>query len=331
MALSRSQDYTAFTTIVSAEVDAEFDELYAAIGTQTYTEQNYVTNDDTSTEAIDELDQIAYDFEEILEAITNGTVGTTANGDFKVDVLADDADCGTHPVITTGVNDGTQDIDFPTNNMSAAKFMLGTSSTIIWMYLNTAPPGWKALSTGADTVCGISGGAGDYNVNGGNPDSSATWTIAGLTKDAHTHDFDDGGHTHTGPSHAHGLNSHTHTGPNHNHQWFDWQGAGTTDKSYASNGTAQNLSLTASQSGNYHLVVSQNNYTDALDADQYTSKSGTGNTGAAAGNTENAGTGASGSTNATGTTGAQSDSAVSSDGTWRASASVGKLFQLDTS
>ena len=99
---------------------------------------------------------------------------------------------------TVGFSDGTYLTGFPTkptaSMSSQAVFMLGTSSTIIWMYLNTAPPGWKALSTGADMVLGIAGGAVAYNVNGGNPDSSATWTITGLAADAHTH---------TGPSHTH--------------------------------------------------------------------------------------------------------------------------------
>lgn len=98
---------------------------------------------------------------------------------------------------TVGFSDGTYAYTFPTNpaaGIAAAKIMLGNSNTIIWMYLNTAPPGWKALSTGADMVLGIAGGSAAYNVNGGNPDSSATWTITGLAADAHTH---------TGPSHTH--------------------------------------------------------------------------------------------------------------------------------
>lgn len=89
-----------------------------------------------------------------------------------------------------GFSDGTNAITFPTNGMAAAKFMLGNSSTIAWFYLNTAPPGWKALSTGGDTVLAVSGGAGDYNVNGGNPDSAASWSIDGLTnanESSHTH------------------------------------------------------------------------------------------------------------------------------------------------
>ena len=58
------------------------------------------------------------------------------------------------------------------------------------MYLNAAPPGWKVLATGADTVLGVAGGSQAYNVNGGNP--GGTWTQPDhiLTIDeipAHTH------------------------------------------------------------------------------------------------------------------------------------------------
>jgi hypothetical protein len=71
--------------------------------------------------------------------------------------------------------DGTYKATFPTNGVGAhAKFMLGLSTTIIWMYLNAAPPGWKVTATGADTILGVAGGAQAYNVNGGNP--GGTWT-----------------------------------------------------------------------------------------------------------------------------------------------------------
>lgn len=84
-----------------------------------------------------------------------------------------------------GLNDGTYNIDLPTEGMAAAKFMLGNSSTILWMYLNTAPPGWKALATGADTVLGISGGSAAYNVNGGNSGGSFIISIANMPEHDH--------------------------------------------------------------------------------------------------------------------------------------------------
>lgn len=73
-----------------------------------------------------------------------------------------------------GFHDGTQAIAFPTNGMAAAKFMLGNSSTIVWFYLNAAPPGWKVLTTGAGEMLAISGGAQAYNANGGT--SAGSWT-----------------------------------------------------------------------------------------------------------------------------------------------------------
>jgi hypothetical protein len=179
---------------------------------------------------------------------------------------------------TTGFSDGTYNYEFPTNGIGAhSVLMLGDSDTIVWMYLNAAPPGWKALSTGADTVLGVSGGAGDYNVNGGNADSSATWTIAGLTKDAHTH-----------------------TGAEHTHQWL-----ATGNSSWQSNGSSA-IALDNNTTGSGNGLI--------IDAD---GKARTQNNLYV----KDAGTGASG---------AQSDGGVTSDGTWRASASVGKLFQLDT-
>jgi hypothetical protein len=167
---------------------------------------------------------------------------------------------------TIPFNDGTYNYTIPTQpaaGLAHAKFMLGTSSTIIWMYLNTAPPGWKALSTGADNILAIAGGSVAYNVNGGNQDSVAAWDISGLTADAHTH---------TGPS-------HTHTG--------------TTDTGlHWSAGTEAGVSGAAANTQHDHAFT--------------TAAGGTGATAAASANT------------------------VTSAGTWRPKASVGKLFQLDT-
>ena len=92
---------------------------------------------------------------------------------------------------TTGFSDGTYNYEFPTNGVAGhSVIMLGDASTIVWMYLNAAPPGWKVLTTGADTVLAVAGGSGDYNVNGGLPDNAASWDIDGLTnaaEAAHTH------------------------------------------------------------------------------------------------------------------------------------------------
>jgi hypothetical protein len=156
---------------------------------------------------------------------------------------------------TTGFSDGTYNYEFPTNGIDDhSVFMLGDSDTIIWMYLNAAPPGWKVLATGADTVLGVSGGTGDYNVDGGNPDTSATWTQ-----------------------------------PNHIHKWYNFV-SGNDDQSYDSSGAGD--PLTSSVSGDFGMVIAKAT-TAKVDADYYTTVAATVNT-------------------------------------WRPSASVGKLFQLDT-
>lgn len=133
--------------------------------------------------------------------IGDGHVGTfTFSGASKTMTVEDDSivnqDLTTDAtpqftrVRALGLYNGTQNIDLPTNGMAAAKFMLGNSNTIAWFYLNTAPPGWKSLATGADTVLGVAGGAQAYNVNGGNP--GGTWTqpshtLATSEMPAHTH------------------------------------------------------------------------------------------------------------------------------------------------
>lgn len=177
---------------------------------------------------------------------------------------------------------GAYTATLPTNGVSAAaKFMLGDSSTIIWMYLNVAPPGWKVLTTGSDTVLGIKGGSYSFNVNGGNPDSSATWTISGLT-----------------------MATHYHTGPSHNHKVFDYKtpGAGVYGQIYNSSGTLIDVSFTNTTEVGFAATAG----TSLINVDFYTSNAGTGNTGY------------------------NSSSGVSSAGTWRPKASIGKLFQLDT-
>ena len=177
----------------------------------------------------------------------------------------------------TGFSDGTYNYEFPTNGVAAhSVIMLGTSDTIIWMYLNAAPPGWKVLSTGADTVLAVAGGSGDYNVNGGNPDSTASWEIDGISA----------------------------TGGSHNHKWYNHNSG--THQSYDSSGDAYNLQNTTSPAGNHIPLCAGDDIGEDL---------------ALYGTTEEVDCW---TTNKTHT------HTVASDGSYRPSASVGKLFQLDT-
>ena len=95
--------------------------------------------------------------------------------------------------------EGTYFALMPTNGVAAnAVFMLGNASTIAWFYLNAAPPGWKVLATGADSVLAVSGGSDAYNANGGTQGGTWTWpdyTLLEADIPAHTHG-ETGDHTH---------------------------------------------------------------------------------------------------------------------------------------
>lgn len=209
---------------------------------------NTIAND------IPDIEENLQELHDVITAITNGTLGTTTAADFEVDVLGEAATM-TSPVVTTGFNDGTQAISWPTNNMAAAKFMLGNSDTIIWMYLNTAPPGWKAITTGGDTVLGVSGGSQAYNVNGGT--AGGTWTQ-----------------------------------PGHNHLWYNERSVSVADAVYDADGSLIDVPVGSVKTAEVdHIHLTQ--VTNSTLADSYTENDATVNT-------------------------------------YRPSASVGKLFQLDT-
>jgi hypothetical protein len=173
--------------------------------------------------------------------------------------------------------------------------MYGDASTIIWMYLNTAPNGWTVLATGADMVLAVAGGGAAYNVNGGNPDSVATWTISGLTAN----------------SHAHTVNAHTHTGPSHSHQWYDYEtpGGGVIANSYNVSGTVIDIPYGITTEVGITITAGTENQ---IGDDLFTAMAGTGNTGSTSPDT-----------------GAASANGVTHSPAWRPKASVGKLFQLN--
>jgi hypothetical protein len=89
----------------------------------------------------------------------SGSVWTATNVEEVLNDIQDGTDVITLNAasVMTSVKDGSANtVKIPTNNPGAASFMLGTAdSTIVWMYLNAAPPGWKVTTTGADTVLGV--------------------------------------------------------------------------------------------------------------------------------------------------------------------------------
>jgi hypothetical protein len=142
-------------------------------------------------EDVADIEECLQELHDVIHAITNGTLGTTEPVNFELEGALVKDDSG-------------NSLTFPTNNAGAAVFMVGDNgagNNTMWMYLNAAPTGWKVSATGGDTVLAISGGSGDYNVNGGNPDTAASWEIDGLTADVHLHPAG----TLAGSSHAHSV------------------------------------------------------------------------------------------------------------------------------
>jgi len=184
-----------------------------------------------------------------------------------------------------GFSNGTYTFDFPTNSVAAhAVIMCGNSSTIIWMYLNAAPPGWKVTATGKDTVLAVYADSGDYAVAGGSADTSATWTIDGLS--------------------SANESAHTHAAGAHTHEMVNESTAYTNNSTWAVDFSAPVVGGGVVK--NYAAPAGGAIARDILDS---TIPAGSGNTAA----------------------GSAHSHTVSQDASWRPSASVGKLFQLDSS
>lgn len=56
MSLAKPYTFSSGTIIASAQVNADFDALFTAIGNQMYTEENYVSDDQTVTASLDAID-----------------------------------------------------------------------------------------------------------------------------------------------------------------------------------------------------------------------------------------------------------------------------------
>ena len=151
--------------------------------------------------------------------------------------------------------DGTYQAAFPTNPTFAADgiIMLGLNTTIIWMYINAAPPGWKAYTAeGTDKILAVSGGSDLYNVDGG-VEGGETWA---------------------------NLKAHTHTGPSHNHQWYERAATSAGDSSWQSDGSsAQFIGGAVPKTGGMRGMNTEVDI-DYPSADMYTILGGTGASGA---------------------------------------------------
>jgi hypothetical protein len=75
------------------------------------------------------------------------------------------------------------------------------------LYADVAPTGWTIYAGLDDKLVYITKGSAAGGRAGGAEYSGGSWTISGLTADAHTH---------TGPSHTHPYSVHTRGGPSSN-------------------------------------------------------------------------------------------------------------------
>ncbi len=243
-----------------------------------------------------------------------------------------------------GWSDGTYTYDFPTNGVAGnAIIMLGNSSTIVWMYVNTAPPGWKVTTTGKGTVLSVSDTTGTSNgtTDGTTADklvdsgadfvtdavvvgdtvyntTDATAATVTAIDDLNTLAIDEdifvsgegyivgkayveagGRQTEDGSWTVSGItaaseSTHTHTGPSHTHNapYSGW--------SNTAGYTAGTLGIFRGTDNVANLYMAN--------AVKATSAAGTGASGAGAAHTHT----------------------VTEDGIWRPTASIGKLYQLDT-
>lgn len=90
-------------------------------------------------------------------------------------------------------------------------------------------------------------------------------------------------------NHQVSSSNHTHTGPSHNHMWHKETGIGGTspNQTFDASGNLRNDSSNAAKSGGVAYLAANVNTTPSYGNDAYTSKDGTGNTGAAGGETLN--------------------------------------------
>lgn len=160
------------------------------------------------------------------------------------------------------------------------------TNAILLFESDTAVTGYTLLVDLNDLGIYITSGSGAGGQTGATGKTGGTWTIAGLSAAAHTHDLSN--HTHTGPSHTHADPGHTHTFSATTTLGQDW---GYPDPGRAgSSGDAAPVDHRHAISG-----------TTSSDNGGNTGAAGTGSTGAPSNNT-------SGGASATG---------VSSTGAWR--------------
>ena len=232
MALTKPHSFVAGTSAQSSQVNADFDALFNAIGSQEYTERNYIANDQTVTASLNALDMNLKDLSDTVSGVvTSQTFGeaaslpSTISNQMKLFVAEGNSSLESVPSFARE------------NNGGEARIILGDANSKFWLYRNDAAPGMVIDTSVTDRVLAIKGGSAAYNVNGGN--EAGAWTHL-HTVGSHTHTYS-GSVSSTGTA----TGSHTHTAT---------VNAGSGTSSAVADDRAlstEALSLTVTASGSY--------------------------------------------------------------------------------
>ena len=251
MALTKPHHFVSGTDALAGEVNDNFDSVFTAIGTQEFTENNYVTNDESVTESIDKLDQNLKDVANSL------STGATPYELFSQQVAAPVTIADQVAIFALqGVSSlEAQPFFREESSGDVLRMLTGNATFKTWVYSNVAVPGWRIDATVIDRVLSLKGGTGDYNVNGGL--EAGSWTHA-HTVGSHTHTFTG---TSSGTGTAADESSHTHASP---------AGAGAAGSGFQDSG---NVNPTTAGSAHGHSVSVSGSSAGTTDG-------GSGNTGA---------------------------------------------------
>ena len=175
MALTKPTTFTS-GTIKASEVNDDFDTLYDALGSQEFTEQNYITNDETVTTSLDELDQA-------LKDVADSVTGVLSSQTFSVQTSLPSTTSNQIKIYAAdGASSAEALLYFARENaVGEIACLIGNASHKQWVYRNDTTPGWVIDSTVTDRVIGLKGGTGDYNVAGGTQAGSWSHTHSGGT------------------------------------------------------------------------------------------------------------------------------------------------------
>ena len=179
MALTKPYNFTS-GIVYAAYVNANFDTLYDAIGTQEFTYQYYVTNDETITASLDALDQQvkanadAIGVSASLSLPEQSSLPTTVSNTPKILSMEGASTSESLPILARE------------NALGSITMLVGNGSHKQWVYRNDATPMWVIDATITDSVIALKGGSRSYNVDGGNPDSVASWVISGSSLSGRT-------------------------------------------------------------------------------------------------------------------------------------------------